>query len=146
MILQPGKNESLVDSYRPISLLPILSKLLEVLFQKRLILIVVSRKLILNHQFGFRKKNVTIEQVQMKRSIPPLTEKNLLGGFVDIYQTFDKVWHNDLMFKLKKLLPINYYLFLKSYLSNRQFIVRHGDSTSVLAADVPQGIVLGPIL
>ena len=36
MVLKPGKNSELVESYRPISLLPVLSKVLEIIFLNRL--------------------------------------------------------------------------------------------------------------
>ena len=68
--------------------------------------------------------------------------------FLDISQAFDKVWQDGLLFKLREVLPINYFVFLKSYLSNRSFI-RQGEKLTTLRsinAGVPQGSVLGPIL
>ena len=52
-----------VTSYRPISLLPILSKILEKLFLKQLIPIITSNQLIPNHQFGFREKHSTVDEI-----------------------------------------------------------------------------------
>ena len=152
MIPKPGKNESVVQSYRPISLLPSFSKILEILFQKRLIAVVESKNLIPNHQFGFRKNHGTIEQVhRLVEEIQSAFEKKkyCTGVFLDIAQAFDKVWHKGLLYKLKMLLPINFYLFLQSYLSNRLFLVKQGESASLLqpiSAGVPQGSILGPIL
>ena len=57
MILKPGKRSEDVKSYRPINLLPITSKVME------LLLIQETQSLIPEHQFGFRKKHGTIEQV-----------------------------------------------------------------------------------
>ena len=51
-----------IASYRPISLLPILSKILEKIILQRLTHIIDNSKLIPSHQFGFRKKHGTIEQ------------------------------------------------------------------------------------
>ncbi len=54
-----------------------------------------------------------------------------------------------LLYKIKKLLPAHFYLFLKSYLSERHFYVRHRDASSEIyniGAGVPQGSVLGPVL
>ena len=48
--------------------------------------------------------------------------------FLDIQQAFDKVWHEGLLYKLKKVLPHTYYSILKSYLTNRQFIVKYADA------------------
>jgi hypothetical protein len=52
------------QSYKPISLLPILSKLFEKLFPTRIKPILQERGIIPGHQFGFREKQATIEQVR----------------------------------------------------------------------------------
>jgi potassium voltage-gated channel Eag-related subfamily H protein 8 len=59
LILKPGKPNELT-SYQPISILPIVSKVLEKLL-KRLLPIVEINRLISNHQFGFRQRHSTIE-------------------------------------------------------------------------------------
>ena len=69
--------------------------------------------------------------------------------FLDIQQAFDKVWHEGLLYKLKKILPNPYYSILKSYLIDRQFIVKCLDATSTtfpIESGIPQGSVLGPLL
>ena len=53
MVVKPGKPPEDVKSYRPISILPISSKVLEVLFLNRLS--IEQRILIPDHQFGFEK-------------------------------------------------------------------------------------------
>ena len=63
MLPKPGKQLEDCKSYRPISLLPTLAKLFEKLFAKRLSEVVESAEIIPNHQFGFRGKHATIEQV-----------------------------------------------------------------------------------
>jgi hypothetical protein len=55
MIAKPGKNPDDVTSYRPISLLPILSKFIEKMLLKRLTLITGESELIHSHQVGFGK-------------------------------------------------------------------------------------------
>jgi hypothetical protein len=54
--LKPGKPPTELTSYRPISLLPTVSKVLEKLLLKRLFPVVESNGLIPNRQFGFRKR------------------------------------------------------------------------------------------
>jgi hypothetical protein len=54
MIPKPGKNPDDITSYRPISLLPILAKILEKILLQRLTPIIEKSKLIPSHQFGFR--------------------------------------------------------------------------------------------
>lgn len=68
---------------------------------------------------------------------------------MDIQQAFDRVWHDGLLFKIKKVLPSQFYLFFKSYLSQRHFYVKVKNETSdifEIKAGIPQGSVLGPIL
>lgn len=152
MIQKPGKPSDQVKSYRPISLLPVLSKVLESLFLTRLMPIIESKNLIPPHQFGFRKNHGTIEQIH--RLVEAInnafeTKKYCTSAFLDISQAFDKVWHEGLLYKLRKLVPINYYLFIKSYLQNRLFYVYESNEISDLKcirAGVPQGSIMGPIL
>jgi hypothetical protein len=69
------------------------------------------------------------------------------AAFLDIGQAFNRVWHKGLLHKLRLILPDNFYLLLKSYLTNRQFHVRHEDSYSelkLIKVGVPQESVLGP--
>ena len=63
MIPKPGKDASQVSSYRPISLLSILSKLFEKIFLYALTPHLNAHQIIPVHQFGFRKGHSTIEQV-----------------------------------------------------------------------------------
>lgn len=62
MILKPGKNSDDPKSCRSISLLPIVSKIMERLLS-RLMPVVEERKLIPDHQFGFRHKQSTVNQI-----------------------------------------------------------------------------------
>ena len=59
LIAKPGKTPEDIVSYRPISLLPILSKILEKILLQRLTPVIEENKLIPSHQFGFRKKHGT---------------------------------------------------------------------------------------
>ena len=63
MILKPGKTSDDVKSYRPISLLPITLKVMELLLLEELTPIVEAQRLIPDHQFGFRQKHGTFGQV-----------------------------------------------------------------------------------
>ena len=59
MMAKPGKNPEYIVSYRPISPLPFLSKILEKILLQRLTPVIEENKLIPSHQFGFRKKHGT---------------------------------------------------------------------------------------
>jgi retron-type reverse transcriptase len=70
-------------------------------------------------------------------------------AILDISQAFDKVWHTGFLYKLRRSLPLNYFLILKSYLHSRHFLVKvETEYTEVLSvnAGVPQGSVLGPLI
>jgi hypothetical protein len=58
MTPKPGKNLTEVESYRPISLLPVMSELFEKLILKRLKPITAEKHLLPTHQFGFKKKSL----------------------------------------------------------------------------------------
>lgn len=152
MIPKPGKEPEEVSSYRPISLLPMLSKAFEKMFLQRLKPIIIERKLIPDHQFGFREKHSTVEQVHRLVNAINISMEDrtyCTAAFLDVSQAFDKVWHRGLCAKLKRLLPAAYYKVLKSYLEDRQFYVQFKNESSELrsiASGVPQGSVLGPFL
>ena len=152
MLLKPGKPPENVASYRPISLLPSLSKLLEKLLLKRLKPIIERKNLIPEHQFGFRNKHSTIDQVHRVINVisKALEEKKYCCGvFLDVAQAFDKVWHKGFLIKLRDQLPHTWCALLESYLTDRQFRVVHEEAITEwkdISAGVPQGSVLGPIL
>lgn len=152
MIPKPGKDASQVESYRPISLLSILSKLFEKLFLQSLTPYLIENQIIPEHQFGFRAKHSTIEQVHRIVTLIRSAFENkqyCSALFIDISQAFDKVWHDGLIFKISRLLPENTHKLLRSYLTDRTFKVRSKDEFSSLrkiSAGVPQGSILGPLL
>lgn len=84
MILKPNKSLDDPKSYRPISLLPVVAKVFEALLMTRLLPIIMDRKLIPDHQFGFRQKHSTIEQDTdlWKKSI------NLSNGNSIVWRSF----------------------------------------------------------
>jgi hypothetical protein len=76
MIRKPGKNLSQVESFRPISLLPIMSNFFEKLILKRLKPIIAERHLVPTHQFCFRKNHSTIDEVHRITDIIEITLEN----------------------------------------------------------------------
>ena len=108
LLLKPGKPSDQPQSYRPISLLPIMSKLFEKLFQSRIMKVVEEKNIIPDHQFGFRQKHATLEQVHRVTSTirTALEEKEFCPAvFLDVKQAFDKVWITGLLHKLSRYLP-----------------------------------------
>lgn len=152
MTEKPGKDPSEVTSYRPISLLPTLSKLFERLLLNRIVSADILRNLIPDHQFGFRQRHSTIQQCHrvVNKIRETLENKKMCSSvFLDIEQAFDRVWHTGLLYKIKKHMSDQLFLLLKSYLTDRYFQVKVDEALSdfhPIQAGVPQGSVLGPIL
>ena len=152
MIPKPSKPLHLPTSYRPISLLPILGKVLEKLILRRLYPIVNSQNILPDHQFGFRSSHSAIHQChRVVDAISSSLERKQYcpAVFLDVEQAFDRVWHAGLLWKLKAILPFTYYLIIQSYLSDRYFRVSQGSAFSPyhpVKAGVPQGSILGPFL
>jgi len=149
---KPGKNPKEVISYRPISLLPIIAKLLENLILRRIDPDFTTSDWIPDHQFGFRPAHSTTQQCHsITHTIlkPIINNKEYCTSVsLDVSQAFDRVWHSELLYKTKKHLP-TFIPLLKSDLSNRQFRTRVKGEVSALSpinSEVPQGRVLGPML
>ena len=137
LIPKEGKPREEVQSYRPISLLPILSKVLEKLILKRLQPSLQQNALIPNHQFGFRRHHATVEQIHrvVSQVSKDLEEHRYCSAaFLDISQAFDKVWHTGLLYKLKDSLPHPFFMLLRSYLTSRSFLVKYEDEQTNLVS------------
>lgn len=96
MIQKPNKPPDSTSSYRPISLQPFFSKLLERLLLKRIAPIIAEKQILPDYQFGFRTSHSTIHQVyRLVDAIFYCLEKKLYCScaFLDISQAFDRVWH-----------------------------------------------------
>ena len=146
-------NKSELDNYRPISVLPILSKLLEKFVHKQLIDHLEKNCMLFNFQFGFRSKRSTELAVTLLTDyIRNEADKGSLTGavFIDLSKAFDTVSHSSLLDKLPSFgiygTELNWFT---DYLFNRsQFVQNNGctsDVTSVFCG-VPQGSIIGPLL
>jgi hypothetical protein len=122
MIHKNGKPPKRVTSYRPISLLPIMSKIFERILLKRIQMDDDINTKIRTHQFGFRENNSTMQQCHRVVNVilKSLEEKKLCtAAFQDIQQALDRVWHDGFLYTLKATFPTPYFLLLKFYLTDR---------------------------
>ena len=147
-----GGNLSLVQNYRPISLLPLPGKVLEKLMHKQLIEYIDDHSLLTDNQHGFRKGHSCIHSAaQLTNFIDKKMDSRTptLAVFVDFRKAFDCVQHPILIEKLSCLgLNSKVVEWFRSYLSNRkqQVLANNVRSTfQTITQGVPQGSVLGPL-
>ena len=121
---------------RPVSVLPLFSKILERLMYNRLISFINKHNLVFNFQFGFREghsTNLALIYLVDKISNSLDTDEYVLGLFLDFTKTFDTVNHDILLQKLEHLGIRGISLdWLKSYLSNRSQYVDYSRVSSEL--------------
>ena len=152
MLPKPDKGPYQTASCRPISLLPVFSKILEKIIYDRIKPIIEIKKLIPDHQFGFRNKHSTIEQMHrlINEIVITLENKQYCAVlFVDIEKTFDKINHESLLQTIRKQFPEQIHQLIKFYISSRIFVIKIKDTYSEvkdIKTGVPQGSVLGQIL
>ena len=138
------KNEkNLKGNYSPISLLP-----------NSLYSHLVSSELLNPNQSGFGPGDSTINQlISITHTIfgafdcnPPLDVRSV---YLDISKAFDRVWHDGLIYKLKRCGVSRQLLCLiQDFLRNRkQRTVLNGQCSNWgdISAGVPQGFILGPL-
>ena len=151
-IFKKGDSQ-LFDNYRPISVLPIFGKFFEKVLYNRLYSFFMSKNVIYNKQFGFRKNHSTGHAINysVNKIISELQQRNhVIGIFIDLSKAFDTLDHSKLITKLEHYGIRGMSLdLLKSYLTNRQqYTDVNGTESDLSNIDygVPQGSVLGPLL
>ena len=101
-------DKQLIQNYRPVSLLPICGKIFEKLIFSSLFKYLENNNLLNYHQSGFRPDDSCVHQLlsitfDIYKSFDANPSLEVRGIFLDMSKAFEKVWHEGLLFKLKRL-------------------------------------------
>ena len=147
------ENQHLTDNYRPVSLLPIISKIFEKVVFIQVYDYFTQNDLLYKSQYGFRKLHSTeLAALEFTDKIVSNLEQGKLplAIFLDLSKAFDTIDHNILIDKLSYYGITGRALdWFKSYLHQRKQYVQYCDSISSMSnikTGVPQGSILGPLL
>ena len=143
----------LIKNYRPISLLPIVSKFFEKLMHRKLSKFLDRIEFLNDCQYGFRKGLDTTDALLkfMFEAHNSLHESsNLIAVFLDLSKAFDTVSIDILLNKLEHIgVRGSAKQWFRSYLTNRtQYVIINNkvSHTGSVTIGVPQGSILGPLL
>lgn len=140
-----------IENYRPISILPALSKLLERLVHN--IIYPIIHNNIIPQQHGFVERRSTSTNLLLYTSyLFDTLDKNKQTDsvYTDFRKAFDTIDHKRLLEKIAyNGIRGNLWRWFKSYITNRtqKVIINGYESNNVpISSGVPQGSILGPLL
>ncbi len=141
-----------LNNYRPISILPVLSKLIEKHVSIHLYEYLNSHDLLTSRQSGFRAKHSceTALHQMLDDWLTCINNKETVGIlFIDFCKAFDMVDHDILLQKMKVYrFSEDALKWFTSYMHNRKQCVKINQTSSkeeVIQSGVPQGSILGPV-
>ena len=148
------KNElHCIENYKPISLLPAISKVVEKISYDQLYSYFSSNKYLHENQYGFRKNHSTEYSILeiIDRIALDLDKGNMpLAIYLDLSKAFDTLNHGILIDKLQYYgVSHNALNWFRTYLQNRLYYVEienHKSDFTPIGLGVPQGSILGPLL
>ena len=141
-------DKQLLQNYHPVSLLPVCNKIFERIFFNPMLKFLEENNLLCPHQSGFSSSDSCKSQLlsivhDIYPSFDQILTLEVRANFLDISKAFNKVWHEELLFKLDHIgISRNLLSLLKSFLNNRfQRVVLNGQCSnwSSVLAGVPQG-------
>ena len=149
LLLKEGKEPSITSAYRPISLLPVLGKIIERTIADHINAhISVPPHTLSPNQYGFRRQMSTemaLNRVVNKLKSNLLTHQYTIAISYDIASAFDSPSHQSIINGCKRLrLPKHLINIIHAYLLNRK--ATYKELMRDTEKGCPQGSVLGPIL
>ena len=145
-------NRSDPNNYRPISILPTISKIAEKIVFKHVYNFFFEHSLLTREQSCVPGDSTVNQLLFLYHTFGKAIDENkdIQIIYCDVKKAFEKVWHKGLIFKLKQLGITGPLLsWFDDYLNNRyQRVCIRGQYSSwrIIPAGVPQGSVLGPLL
>ena len=140
-------------NFRPVSLLPLTSKIIEKVIHNRISNHLEIQNLLDENQGGFIKNHSTINTITKLTGdiFYGINYRNMtVACFIDMAKAFDTVNHRILCQKLEKLgVKGNLVKLIRNYLSHRKQCTMANGITSPyhdIVCGVPQGSILGPLL
>lgn len=140
-------------SYRPISLLPIMGKVLEKIIVKRINRHLQTNNVIIEEQFGcVPNKSTTLQMARIVDKAKISFNINKVANFalLDLEKAYDTVWHESLVVKMMRAgFPLYTTKITEQYLKNRTIQIQFNQvrlTKRQINTGVPQGSILSPIL
>ncbi len=100
--IHKSKEQDLRTDYRPISLFPALSKMLEQVMHKRLYSFLQKSNILYKHQYGFRKPTIDAVSELVKDTLISLEEQeHTVALFLDLNKAFDMIGNKIMLRKLQ---------------------------------------------
>ena len=142
-----------VENYRPISVIPAVSKIIERIIHRQFSVYLEESDLLTDCQFGFRRKRSTelaatlfVDNIKSK-----VNDGAMVGAvFIDLSKAFDTISHSKLLQKLEMYGVTGVELaWFSDYLFNRNQRVQYDNflsSEEKVFCGVPQGSIIGPLL
>lgn len=151
-ICKPNKDNNWISSYRPITQLSSISKLLEKKMDIRIRKHCETNNLLNPNQYGFQPKKST--EIAASKLFSDITRglnerKPTIAILIDFKAAFDTIWHKALIYKMHMMnFDQNIICLVKNYITNRQFAVKINNTVSSnrkVVAGAPQGGILSAI-
>lgn len=151
-----------ISNYRPITLIPVISKIFEKAFHKRLMSFCTKFSLIAPEQHGFQRgKSTSLACFRMVREISYFMNRRVPVSMIlfDMSRAFDYVCHKTLLSKLESYGIRGHALdWIRTYLGGRvqrveinkinklSELTTYTSNYEEIGIGVPQGSILGPLL
>jgi len=141
-----------ISNYRPISITPVISRIIMKLLTKRLAEYIQDNSIINPLQFGFMKGKGTIQAIQLIREHiikADIEEQVITLQGLDISNAYNNVNHRKLLSELSGQIPEEMITFISKWLNNASFKIKIANElgeTIPIKRGVPQGDPISPLL